>query len=87
MSSNDPKRHHYIPQFLLKNFLDDSGRFWVFDKKKGKLHQGTPRNTFVEKNLYRTLNFDTTRDLPGAWHQRDAGWDSKDDHLVAVKKT
>ena len=58
MSSNDPKRHHYIPQFLLKNFLDDSDRFWVFDKKKGKLHQGTPRNTFVEKNLYRTLIFD-----------------------------
>ena len=58
MSSNDPKRHHYIPQFLLKNFLDDSDRFWVFDKKKGKLHQGTPRNTFVEKNLYRTINFD-----------------------------
>ena len=58
MSSNDPKRHHYIPQFLLKNFLDDSGRFWVLDKKKGKLHQGTPTNTFVEKNLHRTLNFD-----------------------------
>ena len=58
MISNSPKRHHYIPQFLLKNFLDDRGRFWVFDKIEGNLHQGTPTNTFVQKNLYRTLNFD-----------------------------
>ena len=58
MISNHPKRHHYIPQMLLKNFLDDRGRFWVFDKIEGKLHQCTPRNTFVQKNLYRTLNFD-----------------------------
>ena len=58
MISNRPKRHHYIPQMLLKNFLDDNGRFWVFDKIEGKLHQCTPRNTFVQKNLYRTSNLD-----------------------------
>ena len=56
MISNSPKRHHYIPQFLLKNFLDDSGRFWVFDREEGKPHQGTPTNTFVRRNLYRTMN-------------------------------
>ncbi len=58
MSSNDPKRHHYIPKILLNNFLDDKNRLWVYDKEKGKLYPGTPTNIFVQRNLYRTLNLD-----------------------------
>ena len=58
MNSNDPKRHHYIPKMLLNNFLDDKSRIWIYDKNREKLYQGTPTNTFVQKNLYRTLNFD-----------------------------
>ena len=58
MNSNNPKRHHYIPKMLLNNFLDDKDRIWIYDKNGGKLYQGTPTNTFVQRNLYRTLNFD-----------------------------
>ena len=58
MNSNDPKRHHYIPKMLLNNFLDDKDRIWIYDKNGGKLYQGTPINTFVQRNLYRTLSFD-----------------------------
>ncbi len=58
MSSNNPKRHHYIPKILLNNFLDDKNRLWVYDKEKGKLYPSTPKNIFVQKNLYRILNFD-----------------------------
>ena len=58
MISNRPKRHHYIPQMLLKNFLDDSGRLWVYDKIRRKIYRTIPKNVFVEKDLYTTYSFD-----------------------------
>lgn len=38
----DPKRHHYVPQFYLKNFADESERVWVYDRAtKEYRHQKT----------------------------------------------
>ena len=59
MTSNLPKQTHYIPKFLIKNFIDNNGHLYVFDKKEGKLHKGTPGKTFVRRNLTRTFNFGT----------------------------
>ena len=57
MNSNCPKKPHYVPKLLLKNFVDSKGFLCVFDKKEGKFHQKTPKNTFVEKYLTRSYDF------------------------------
>ncbi len=52
MGSNFPRRQHYIPQMLLKNFCDDFGRIWVCDQNTGEIFSGKPKNVFVKKDLY-----------------------------------
>ena len=51
---NEPKRHHYIPQMLLKQFADSKGMLWTYCKSlpnRGIIHT-KPVNAFVEKDLY-----------------------------------
>jgi len=49
-----PKRHHFVPEFILRRFCDARGRLHYFDKRRPSLGVGTtsPRNQFVETNLY-----------------------------------
>lgn len=37
---------------LLKNFCNDDGKIWVFDKTINKLYSTNPINLFVKKDLY-----------------------------------
>ena len=46
------KRHHYIPQFVLRLFRDARGHLHLFDKINQRMYQGTPNNVFFEKHLY-----------------------------------
>ena len=52
---SEPIRHHYIPQFLLRNFSYDAGKRFVYyyDKKKKSLEEKQIRDVFMVKNLYR----------------------------------
>jgi hypothetical protein len=45
-------RHHYIPQFLIKNFVDKNGMLYVYDKKKDEIlsKQKAPKSLFFELN-------------------------------------
>ena len=52
MGANRPKRNHYIPEMLLKNFCDDRGLLWVADEKRGKCYKTNPTNVFVQSKLY-----------------------------------
>lgn len=56
----EPIRHHYIPQFILRNFcFDDSGNTFYKDKKSKKESVKQVRDIFMGKNLYRdTINND-----------------------------
>jgi hypothetical protein len=51
------KRHHYLPQCYLENFLptDKPKTFWVYDKVGGAPRQQTPINTGVEGHLYTVI--------------------------------
>lgn len=50
----EPKRHHYIPQFILKNFCyDENNHLLYFDKQSGKISSEDTRDVFMVKNLYR----------------------------------
>jgi len=42
-----PKRHHYVPEFLLRNFADDD-KIWLFDKHTSKVFRTSIKNAFVE---------------------------------------
>lgn len=47
-------RHHYIPQFILKNFcFDSSGHVNYFDIESGKISIQHTSEIFMQKNLYR----------------------------------
>ena len=49
----EPIRHHYVPQFILRNFCDNQGLLHYYEKNTGILMYKQPRDVFMEKNLYR----------------------------------
>ena len=58
MSTKNPVRQHYIPKFLLRNFLDDKGHLWAYDKDQEKIYQTTEKNAFVINDMYTTFRFE-----------------------------
>lgn len=48
------KKQHYIPQFYLNNFTNDSGKLWVYDRLNRKFFASSPRDIASEKYLYET---------------------------------
>ena len=54
----EPIRHHYIPQFILRNFCIDEDEHLIFvDAKTKKQSKEKVRDLFMERNLYRdTIN-------------------------------
>lgn len=50
----EPIRHHYIPQFILRNFcFNDNNDLYYYDKESQKTTIRNTRDVFMEKNLYR----------------------------------
>lgn len=51
---NAPKKHHYVPQLVLRRFCDGDGKLWLFNKKAPHLgvHSGSPESVFYETHLY-----------------------------------
>ena len=51
---NEPIRHHYIPQFILRNFcFNNHGEVRYYCKKTNVESVANTRNVFMERNLYR----------------------------------
>ena len=49
---NQPKRHHYIPQFFLKYFSQDQANLWVFDREKKAYRFQDTRKIASENKFY-----------------------------------
>ncbi|TCU13731.1 DUF4238 domain-containing protein [Rhizobium sullae] len=51
---NTPKRHHFVPQMLLRRFCDETGRLWYYNKKAPRIGvaSGAPQALFYEKHFY-----------------------------------
>lgn len=49
---NSPKLHHYVPQFYLRRFVDDSGRLWVLDRDNDRKFAVKPSSVATENNFY-----------------------------------
>jgi len=55
------KRHHYIPQFLIKRFADEDNMLYLYDKEKGTFakQKRSPKSVFFDMNR-NTLDFGGT---------------------------
>lgn len=49
---NTAKRHHYIPQFFLKNFSDNNKDLWIFDRVKKEYRNQSTRKIASENKFY-----------------------------------
>lgn len=50
--TNEPLRHHYVPQFYLRSFTGPEGRLNVFHKKDQREFQTSPKNVAVSEKFY-----------------------------------
>ena len=49
---SEPKLHHYVPQFHLRRFRDDSGRLWVWDRDRDRVFESGPAALAAESSFY-----------------------------------
>jgi hypothetical protein len=49
---SEPKLHHYVPQFYLRRFCDESARLWAWDRDNDRVFHTTPRSVAAEKGFY-----------------------------------
>ena len=49
----ESKRHHYIPQFILRNFQDENSQVSYWDIENSKLEKRNTRSVFMNMNMYR----------------------------------
>ena len=56
------KKHHYLPQFYLRGFTNETGEYFVFDKVKNEIRKTKPINTFFE-NKRNTSQFPDEEDV------------------------
>ena len=70
---NTPKRHHYIPQFILKNFADDFERIWYVDKRKYEKKAALThiRESFFVGNLHTLYSQDGQKNVSLEHYFRD----------------
>ena len=49
----EPKRHHYIPQFILRNFQNESSQVEYWDIEKEILEKRNTKSVFMNMHMYR----------------------------------
>ena len=51
--SKQPRKHHFVPQFLLKNFQSYPGaNLYCFNKRDGSIFPSKPANLFAQRDFY-----------------------------------
>ena len=78
MGDNIPRRQHYIPVMLLKNFCDPKGRLWV--ARDRRVFQSKPEDVFAERNLYATYDLSDVpsgQDYEEAFNSRKRGYEKE----------
>ena len=53
MSKQEPRKHHYIPRFILKNFNNENGQINYWNIKKDKLEKRNTKSVFMNLDMYR----------------------------------
>ncbi|WP_342249200.1 DUF4238 domain-containing protein [Sphingomonas sp. OTU376] len=62
---NPPRRHHFIPQMMLRHFTNEKGQLWFWrrDFAKGDIRTNATQNLFVVNDLYTLVHPDGTEDI------------------------
>ena len=69
---NEPIRHHFIPEMLLRNFTDKDGQLHCFSKATGKIFSSGPKGVFAlnhlhtQRDAYGNKNVSVERELATA---------------------
>lgn len=50
--SNEPRRHHYVPQCYQRRFADVDGCLWLYDRKTERYTKASPKVLYCERELY-----------------------------------
>jgi hypothetical protein len=60
------KRHHYVPDFYLRHFLDERDQVWIYDKRaediEASIRFSDPSNVGLQGNIYSVGKEDGTYD-------------------------
>ena len=59
---NPPKRHHFVPEVILKRFVDEDGWLHVFSRRDQRTRPSRPANAFCEGHLYSQIEKDGRKD-------------------------
>ena len=51
---SEPIRHHYVPQFIIRNFLVDTA-VWYWNIEKNIIEKRNPRSILMKENLYKDV--------------------------------
>lgn len=53
MNGSEPKLHHYVPQFHLRRFANDTGHLWAWNKHTDAVFPISPGGIAAEKHFYK----------------------------------
>ena len=83
-ATNEPKRHHYIPRMLLRNFTNEKGLLYFFDKRfpDKNVLESAPSNLFLETHLYTQYNKSGGKDV---WVEKFFAEIERDGNAVVKK--
>jgi hypothetical protein len=75
-----PRRHHTVAVMMLKNFTDENGLLWVYNKSNPHIRQSTPDAVFYENDFHTQINKDGTKDT--SLEAFFAGLEGETNHLI-----
>ena len=52
--AEEPIKHHYIPQFILRNFLGEDGLFYYWDNENKYLSKRNTKSVFMNRSMYKS---------------------------------
>lgn len=61
---SNPKQHHRVPQFILRNFVNDNGQIYYFRKRKSEegIVLRSPKSIFRQRHIYSEIRAEQAKD-------------------------
>ncbi|WP_304071825.1 DUF4238 domain-containing protein [Maricaulis maris] len=73
-----PKRHHFVPQFVIRNFARSDGRVWYLERTRAdrRAELRSPSGVFWQRHLYSYRDGENLRDpaVERAYGQAESEW-------------
>ena len=60
---NVPKRHHYVPEVILKRFTDEDGWLHLYSSHDARVRRTRIEKAFCKKHLYSEVRSDGSKDV------------------------